>query len=186
MADTERGAARPFARDDRGTAPPSRFGDRGDDFRGSDRRGPPPARHSGPVPNTRGIEAVVRLRGLPFEANPVEVTAWIMDHNLRLTRPVRRPRVARVSLAHPGLASVGLCAGKRLFCDMGGRMQVSADDVVVATKDGQSIGIAFVEFKHRDDADRVLDLNRKYFGQRYVEVDSSSLEEQVRYTGMDV
>lgn len=34
-------------------------------------------------------------------------------------------------------------------------MQVVAEDVVVATKNGSSIGIAFVEFKHYQDAERM-------------------------------
>ena len=60
------------------------------------------------------------------------------------------------------------------------------EDVVVATKDGLSIGIAFVELKHLSDAERMLELNRKYFGSRYVEVDISTLEEQIRYIGPDI
>lgn len=34
-------------------------------------------------------------------------------------------------------------------------VQVVAEDVVVATKNGSSIGIAFVEFKHYQDAERM-------------------------------
>jgi len=64
--------------------------------------------------------------------------------------------------------------------------QIVPEDVVVATKDGQSIGIAFVELKNLQDAEMLLTLNRKYYGQRYVEVDSSTLEEQIRYIGPDV
>lgn len=58
-----------------------------------------------------------------------------------------------------------------------------AEDVVVATKNGSSIGIAFVEFKHYQDAERMLVLDRKYFGQRYVEVSMTTLEDQQRLTG---
>lgn len=62
-------------------------------------------------------------------------------------------------------------------------MQVVAEDVVVATKNGSSIGIAFVEFKHYQDAERMLVLDRKYFGQRYVEVSMTTPEDQQRLTG---
>lgn len=55
--------------------------------------------------------------------------------------------------------------------------------MVVATKNGASIGIAFVEFKRYQDAERSLALDRKYFGQRYIEVSMSTLDEQMRYTG---
>lgn len=54
---------------------------------------------------------------------------------------------------------------------------------MVATKNGSSIGIAFVEFKHYQDAERMLALDRKYFGQRYVEVSMTTLEDQQRLTG---
>jgi hypothetical protein len=66
---------------------------------------------------------------------------------------------------------------------MDGLLQVGADDVVVATKNGQSIGVAFVEFRRYQDGERLLVLDRKYFGQRYVEVSMCSLEEQHRFTG---
>ena len=42
------------------------------------RRAPPPIPHD-PAINPRGIEAVVKLRGLPFEATPADVTRWIND-----------------------------------------------------------------------------------------------------------
>jgi RNA recognition motif-containing protein len=58
-----------------------------------------------------------------------------------------------------------------------------AQDVVVATKNGSSIGIAFVEFKRYEDAEHMMALDRKYFGQRYVEVSLSTLEDQQRLTG---
>ena len=60
---------------------------------------------------------------------------------------------------------------------------MSAEDVVVATKNGTSIGVAFVEFRRYADAERLLVLDRKYFGSRYVEVSISTLEEQHRLTG---
>ena len=62
-------------------------------------------------------------------------------------------------------------------------MQVGAEDVVVATKNGASIGVAFVEFRRYQDGERMLVLDRKYFGARYVEVSMSTLEEQHRLTG---
>lgn len=45
---------------------------------GDGRRAPPPIPHD-PAINPRGIEAVVKLRGLPFEATPADVTRWIND-----------------------------------------------------------------------------------------------------------
>ena len=66
-------------------------------------------------------------------------------------------------------------------CGMHG--QVGAEDVVVATKNGTSIGVAFVEFRRYQDGERILALDRKYFGARYVEVNMSTLEEQLRLTG---
>jgi hypothetical protein len=40
------------------------------------RRMPPPIKPD-PINNPRNIEAVVKLRGLPFEATPADVTDWI-------------------------------------------------------------------------------------------------------------
>lgn len=45
---------------------------------GDGRRPPPPIPYD-PKINPRGIEAVVKLRGLPFEATPADVTRWIND-----------------------------------------------------------------------------------------------------------
>lgn len=117
---------------------------------GDGRRAPPPIPHD-PAINPRGIEAVVKLRGLPFEATPADVTRWIND----------KVRSREAFLSVP----------------------VVAEDVVVATKNGSSIGIAFVEFKNYQDAERMLVLDRKYFGQRYVEVSMTTLEDQQRLTG---
>ena len=55
--------------------------------------------------------------------------------------------------------------------------------MVVATKNGTSIGVAFVEFRRYQDGERMLVLDRKYFGTRYVEVGMTTLEEQHRLTG---
>lgn len=62
-------------------------------------------------------------------------------------------------------------------------VQVVAEDVVVATKNGSSTGIAFVECKHYQDGTTLLCLDWKYFGQRWIEVTMTTLEEQQRMTG---
>lgn len=69
------------------------------------------------------------------------------------------------------------------WLQQGVELQVGAEDVVVATKNGTSIGVAFVEFRRYQDGERTLALDRKYFGSRYVEVTMSTLEEQHRLTG---
>lgn len=134
---------------DRPMGRPGFRGGPGDMFDRPPRRDIVPQLPMDPASNPRGIAAVVRLRGLPFQASPVDVTQWIAsyDRDMRLSQPVQ------------------------------------AEDVVVATKDGQSIGIAFVELRNFNDAERLMQLHKKYFGQRYVEVSWSNLEEQIRYTG---
>ena len=62
-------------------------------------------------------------------------------------------------------------------------LQVGAEDVVIATENGRSTGLAFVEFRHSADGERMLSLDHKYFGARYIEVFESSLKEQRSCTG---
>ena len=53
----------------------------------------PPRLPQDPTVNPRGVEAIVKLRGLPFEAAPRDVTDWInkavSQKEVFLSKPVR-------------------------------------------------------------------------------------------------